>query len=154
MWFSLTLSDTISWAVNSVVILLAYAYGLCSVVVWVRMAPIGSHIWMLGPHEWKGLECVTMLKEVSLGVGFGVSSVYTRPSLSLPACLLLPVESECRALSYHSTRCLLACFLPWWSWTGLVFWNCKQGPNEMLPFISVALAMVSVTAIEPCCVVA
>lgn len=151
MWFSLTLSDTILWAVNSVAILLAYAYGLCSVVVWVRMAPIGSHIWMLGPHEWKGLECVTMLKEVSLGVGFGVSRVYTRPSFSLPACCCLWNQSVAFSATTPHVVCLLAsCHGD----PGLIFWNCKQGLNEMLPFISVALAVVSFTAIEPCCVVA
>jgi hypothetical protein len=80
------------------------------VVVRVRMAPIGPHIWMLS-CQWVELfeeirrlgRCVLVGGSTSLGVSFMLSKVQGRPSLIL------------RALC--GSGCSSLCSPPWWQWT-------------------------------------
>lgn len=47
---------------------LEWTFNKGSVVVWMRMAPLGSYVWMIGPHfggtAWEGSRGVILLEEV------------------------------------------------------------------------------------------
>jgi hypothetical protein len=77
------------------------------VVLWVRVAPLGSYIEILGMPTvgrtaWEGSGGVALLEEV----GFKVSKAHDRPSLSLSLSGL-----RHKAFSYCSSA-IPVCFLP------------------------------------------
>lgn len=91
------------------------------VVVWIRMGPRGSHIWML--CHW-GVELFERIKRcgpdggsVSLEVSFEVLKVHVRYSLSVCLCFsvsLLPPDQDVKLSATAPELFVLPCSLPWW----------------------------------------
>lgn len=75
------------------------------------------------------MECGLVGGGVVLGIGFGVSKAYKRPSLTLSTCCLLPGWEVSVLLQHHVY--LPACHHdPCCDGHGLSLVNCKQAPTE------------------------